>query len=92
LPDVLAALDSDAPIHHLSTLRAALPDTPEVTVDTRIEARLRNGDSRALDSLAPPGAELFKVISKTGNLIAIARTSSRVTAIIERIFNPEPPD
>jgi tRNA pseudouridine55 synthase len=90
LPDVLEALDSDAPIRHLSTLRAALPDTPELIVDTLLEARLRNGDSRALDSLAPPGAELFKVISKTGDLIAIARTTSRVTAIIERIFNPEP--
>jgi len=73
----------------LSNLRAALPDIPELTVDARIEARLRNGDSRALDSLAPPGAELFKVISATGELIAIARTSSRVTAIIERIFNPD---
>ena len=89
LPDVLAALDSGAPIANLLTLRAALPDTPELTVDGRIEARLRNGDSRALDSLAPAGAELFKVISTSGDLIAIARTSSRVTAIIERIFNPE---
>ena len=88
LPDVLAALDSGAPFN-LLTLRAALPDTPELTVDARVEARLRNGDSRALDSLAPVGAELFKVISTTGDLIAIARTSSRVTAIIERIFNPE---
>jgi len=88
LPDVLAALDSGAPFN-LSTLRAALPDTPELTVDARIETRLRNGDSRALDSLAPAGAELFKVISTDGDLIAIARTSSRVTAIIERIFNPE---
>jgi tRNA pseudouridine55 synthase len=88
LPDVVAALDSGAPIANLSTLRAALPDTPELTVDARIEARLRNGDSRALDSLVPPGAELFKVISTAGDLIAIARTSSRVTAIIERIFNP----
>ena len=89
LSDVLVALDSGAPIVNLSTLRAALPDTPELTVDARIEARLRNGDSRALDSLAPAGAELFKVISENGDLIAIARTSSRVTAIIERIFNVE---
>jgi tRNA pseudouridine55 synthase len=91
LSDVLAALDSDAPFN-LLTLRAALPNTPELTVDTRVEGRLRNGDSRALDSLAPAGAELFKVISETGDLIAIARTSSRVTAIIERIFNAERPD
>ena len=89
LPDVLAALDSGAPILNSSALRAALPDTPELTVDARIEVRLRNGDSRALDSLAPAGAELFKVISTTGDLIAIARTSSRATAIIERIFNPD---
>lgn len=89
LPDVIAALDSGAPILHLSTLRAALPDSPELTVDALIEARLRNGDSRALDALAPPDAELFKVISAAGDLIAIARTTSRVTAIIERIFNPE---
>jgi tRNA pseudouridine55 synthase len=89
LPDVLAALDSNAPIPRMLTLRAALPDTPELTVNATIETRLRNGDSRALDSLAPPTAELFKVISTTGDLIAIARTSSRATAIIERIFNPE---
>ncbi len=89
LDDVIAALDSGAPIPRILSLRAALPDTPELTVDAVVEARLRNGDSRALDSIAPPGTRLFKVVSAAGELIAIARTSSRVTAIIERIFNPE---
>ena len=34
------------------------------------------------------GGPLFKVISPSGELIAVARATSRVTAIVERIFNP----
>jgi hypothetical protein len=62
---------------------------PELVVDAVAEKRLRNGDSRALDSQIPPGGPLFKVISHSGELIAVARATSRVTAIVERIFNLE---
>src|SRR5208283_2215973 len=62
LADILAALDSGAPILRLIGLR---------------------------DALLPPGGPLFKVVSESGELIAVARATSRVTAIVERIFNPE---
>ncbi len=86
LADVLASFDSGAPLRLIS-LRDALVGIPEVMVDAVAEKRLRNGDSRALDSLVPGGGSLFKVISATGELIAVARATSRVTAIVERIFN-----
>jgi tRNA pseudouridine55 synthase len=89
LADILASLDSGAPPARLISLRDALVGLPEVVVDAIAEKRLRNGDSRALDSLVPPGAPLFKVISASGELIAVARATSRVTAIVERIFNPD---
>ena len=94
-------------------MREAVPELPEVTVDAAVEARLRNGDSRALDGLVPPRAldglltpraidessspgtrdggmtpranKHFKVICD-GQLIAIAEATSRVTAIIARVF------
>lgn len=88
LADVLAALDSGAPISRLISLRDALAGMRELVVDSAAEKRLRNGDSRALDSLVPPGGPLFKVLSERGELIAVARATSRVTAIVERIFNP----
>lgn len=69
------------------SLRAALVGMPELIVDETAEKRLRNGDSRALDSQVPPGEPLFKVISHSGELIAVARATSRVTATVERIFN-----
>jgi len=87
LADVLAALDSGAPLPGQIGLREALVGMPEVVVDAAAEKRLRNGDSRALDSQIPPYGPLFKVISGSGELIAVARATSRVTAI-ERIFNP----
>ncbi|MGA9724826.1 MAG: tRNA pseudouridine(55) synthase TruB [Candidatus Binatus sp.] len=89
LADILAALDSGAPLPNMISLRDALVGTPEVVVDETAEMRLRNGDSRALDSQVPPGGPLFKVISHSGELIAVARATSRVTAIVERIFNPD---
>jgi tRNA pseudouridine55 synthase len=88
LADVLASLDSGAPPARLISLRDALVGLPEVVVDAIAEKRLRNGDSRALDSEVPPGGTLFKAISSSGVLIAVARATSRVTAIVERIFNP----
>jgi tRNA pseudouridine55 synthase len=87
LADVLATLDSDAPMLRMINLRDALVGFPEVVVDITTEKRLRNGDSRALDSEVPSGGPLFKVISVSGELIAVARATSRVTAIVERIFN-----
>ena len=89
LADVLESLDSGAPILHVINLRDALVGLAELVVDATAEKRLRNGDSRALDSQVPQDGPLFKVISESGELIAIARATSRVTAIVERIFNPE---
>jgi tRNA pseudouridine55 synthase len=89
LADVLEALDSGAPLLCLIDLRDALVGLPELEVDATAEKRLRNGDSRALDSQVPPNGPLFKVISGSGELIAVARVTSRVTAIVERIFNLE---
>ena len=87
LADVLTSLDSGAPILHVINLRDALVGIQELVVDTTAEKRLRNGDSRVLDSQVPPNGPLFKVISHSGELIAVARATSRVTAIVERIFN-----
>jgi tRNA pseudouridine55 synthase len=89
LADVLGSLDSGAPLNGMINLRDALVGIPELEVDATAEKRLRNGDSRALDSQVPPNGPLFKVISDSGELIAVARATSRVTAIVERIFNPE---
>jgi tRNA pseudouridine55 synthase len=87
LADVLISLDSGSPILHVINLRDALVGMPELVVDATAEKRLRNGDSRALDSQVPQDGSLFKVISESGELIAVARATSRVTAIVERIFN-----
>ncbi len=65
----------------------AIAAMPAVQVDAAIEKRLRNGDSRALDSLVPPEGAVFRLIDGQGNLVAVARPTSRVTAVIERIFN-----
>ena len=81
-------------------LREATADLPEITVAGDIEKRLRNGDSRALDGLVPQrdrdsqfldGAaspqrgKFFKVIAGE-RLLAIAEATSRVTAVIARVF------
>jgi tRNA pseudouridine55 synthase len=89
LADVLIALDSGARALSVISLRDALVGLKELVVDASAEKRLRNGDSRALDSQVPPDAPLFKVISARGELIAVARATSRVTALVERIFNVE---
>ncbi len=84
LNQVLTGLErGEAP--GLIGVREALPNLPEVVIDPLLERRLRHGDSRALDYLAPAGAGLFKVISR-GKLVAIAQSTSRVTAAIARIF------
>jgi len=38
---------------------------------------------------APSSAGFFKVLNPEAQLIAVARAISRVTAVIERIFNQE---
>ena len=87
LDDVLEALDSGALMPCVINTRDALAGLPELVVDISAEKRLRNGDSRALDSQVPPNGPLFKVISDRGELVAVARATSRVTAMVERIFN-----
>jgi tRNA pseudouridine55 synthase len=67
-------------------LRDALPDLAELNVDDEAEKLLRNGDPRALEGRVPAGHEMFKVIH-AGQLIAVAKATSRVTAIIVRVFN-----
>lgn len=88
LETVVAALEAGdtAALKTLSP-RAAAGAMPEVALDTAAERRLRNGDSTVLDMMAPVASGHFKVISESGALIAIARATSRVTAVIERILN-----
>jgi len=84
LDEVLNALKSgEEP--GLVSMSAALVALPEVVIDPLVEGRLRHGDSRALDHLSPEEASLFKLISR-GKLVAIARSTSRVTAAIVRVF------
>ena len=66
------------------SLRDALAELPEVVVDDAAEKLLRNGDSRALTGRLPT-SEMFKVIHK-GELVAVAKATSRVTAVIVRGF------
>ncbi len=85
---VVAALEAgDTAALKTLSLRDAVGAMPEATVDSAAERRLRNGDSSVLDMMAPVASGYFKVISEPGALIAIARATSRVTAVIERIFN-----
>jgi len=84
LDDALA-IESD-PTGRLIGLREALPDLAELNVDEAAEKLLRNGDPRALEGKVPAGHEMFKVIH-ADQLIAVAKATSRVTAIIVRIFN-----
>jgi tRNA pseudouridine55 synthase len=88
LDRALAALEPGAESElRMIGLRDALADMPEAEIDNAAEARLRHGDASALNGCIPPAATLFKVISPAGELIAVARATSRVTAVIERIFN-----
>ena len=82
LEDALAAAPES---RRLIGLRDALPDLAELNVDDDAEKLLRNGDPRALEGKIPPGTEMFKVIHKD-QLIAVAKATSRVTAIIVRGF------
>jgi tRNA pseudouridine55 synthase len=84
LDEVIAMLERGAE-PGLISMRAALPTLPEVVIEPLLEGRLLHGDSRALDRLSPEGASLFKVIS-CGRLVAIARSTSPLTAVIVRVF------
>ncbi len=85
LDDVLSAFDNCSEVRILS-LRDALGAMPEVIVGEHLEKRIRNGDARALDGLAPECAEMFKVV-RNAKLVAVARATSRVTAAIVRVFS-----
>ena len=85
LDAVLAALESGGDGLCLIGLRDAVPDLPEAAVDAATAKRLRNGDSRALDGLVPARAGWFKVVADD-RLLAVAEATSRVTAVIARIF------
>jgi tRNA pseudouridine55 synthase len=87
LDEVIIALEQGADPGSIS-MRAALPNLPEAVIEPSLERRLRHGDSRALDHLGPEGASLFKVISR-GKLLAIARSTSPLTAVIVRVFGIE---
>jgi tRNA pseudouridine55 synthase len=86
LAEVLSALELGHSANMVIDLREALTYMPEVVVEGATERRLRNGDSRALDFLAPPGATVFKVISND-HLLAVAEAVSRVTSRVLRGFN-----
>ena len=86
LAAVHAALEHGQAATMLIGLREALAHLPEAQVDSAAEMRLANGDSRALDLIAPPNAAMFKVIAG-GRLIAVAETVSRVTSRMLRGFN-----
>jgi tRNA pseudouridine55 synthase len=84
LAAVLEALGAKDPSVMIG-MREALATMAEAEADPIQVRRLRNGDSRALDGLAPEGAKLFKVVS-AGALIAVAEATSRVTARVVRVF------
>jgi tRNA pseudouridine55 synthase len=86
LAETLAALENGHAGDILISLRESLPQLPEVEADQRVETRLRKGDSRALDNLAPPNARLFKVVAE-GRIIAVAETVSQVRSRLVRGFN-----
>jgi tRNA pseudouridine55 synthase len=87
LEQVLSTLDQHQPVGLIS-LRQALADLPEVEIDRAAEDRLRHGDSRSLDRIGPATGGIFKVISRD-QLVAVARTTSRITAAIARVFGTE---
>ena len=83
LEDALSIDDGD---DRLIGLRDAIGDLAELNVDAEAQQLLRNGDPRALEGRVPAGTEMFKVVHD-GQLIAVAKATSRVTAIIVRVFN-----
>jgi tRNA pseudouridine55 synthase len=86
LADVLAILAEGRESELLIGPREALAAMPEAQAGPADVRLLRNGDSRALDGLAPAGVRLFKVVSDDGTLVAVAEATSRVTARLVRVF------
>jgi tRNA pseudouridine55 synthase len=66
-------------------LRESLVRMPEVQASADVARRIGNGDSTALTGLVPFGGNLFKLIFE-GNLLAVCRADSMLTAKIERAF------
>lgn len=85
LAEVVAVLTEGRESELLIGLCEALAAIPEAQVGPAEAHLLRNGDSRALNGLAPEGARLFKVTSD-GRLVAVAEATSRVTARLVRVF------
>ncbi|HUA34510.1 MAG TPA: tRNA pseudouridine(55) synthase TruB [Candidatus Binataceae bacterium] len=85
--DVIVAAMREGSNPKSVSLCEALAEMPAVRIDAVLENRLRNGDSRALDTLVPPEGVPFRLVDAQGELVAVARPTSRVTAVIERIFN-----
>jgi tRNA pseudouridine55 synthase len=85
LAEVLAMLAEGRESQLLIGLSEALAAMPQAQASPLEVRMLRNGDSRALDSMAPAGAKLFKVVSG-GKLVAVAEATSRVTARVVRVF------
>jgi tRNA pseudouridine55 synthase len=85
--DVAAAIErGETP--PLISMRAALAALPESVIDPALERRIRQGDLRALSYVTSGNAGLFKVVSR-GQLLAVARVTSRSTAAIIRVFGPD---
>lgn len=89
IADAATLDDALAGSGRIISLRDALPDLAELDVDADTEQLLRNGDPRALEGKIPANSEMFKVIHE-GHLVAVAKPTSRVTAIIVRGFNLQP--
>lgn len=85
LDKVLAMLSEGRESELLVGLSEALAAMPKADAGPLEVRMLRNGDSRALDGMAPSGARLFKVVSGR-ELIAVAEATSRVTARVLRVF------
>jgi tRNA pseudouridine55 synthase len=83
LDRALEALTAGTPA--LIGLRESLISVPEVHASAEVARRIRNGDSSALNGLVPFGGSLFKLIFE-GNLLAVCRADSILTAKIERGF------
>lgn len=85
LGEVLAMLAEHRASELLIGLSEALAAMPAAEAGPAEVRMLRNGDSRALDGLAPADARLFKVVS-AGRLVAVAEATSRITARVVRVF------
>ncbi len=84
LDEVTAALQRGEELR-MTTLREALAGMDEVEVTAIVAGRIRNGDASVLAGRIPSSGGLFKVVSG-GSLVAVARATSRATAVLVRGF------